>query len=88
MSGTWSERAEAGSPLKPGDVGNALKDLAVALRAVQSAVVELDGRDEVLAKRLGDNEAMLADVVSRLVEFDTAVKPAKSQGGKAAGGSS
>lgn len=87
MSGTWVERAEAGLPFKPADLGSALRDLAAGLRAVQGAIVELDGRDESLAKWLGDNEAKLGSLLAQLGELDTAAKPAKAQGGKAAGGS-
>lgn len=89
MSGSWQERAEAGQPLKPADLANALNDLAAGLHAVRLAIVELGARDAVLAKGLADNEATLAGALERLAKCEgpTPVAP-KTQGGKAAGGSS
>lgn len=76
MSGTWVERAEAGQAFKAADVGNALRDLAAAVRTVQGAVLELDGRDEALGGRLDEYEAKAAGIVARLAEIEAALKPA------------
>lgn len=65
MSGSWQERAEAGGPLKPGDLAAALRDVSAAQRAVTAALGAADERGAV-AKRLEAVEAKLADVLARL----------------------
>lgn len=83
MSGTWRDRAATGGPLKPADLGAALRDLAAAQAAADDRLDELN--NEMAAVKMLASQ--LKQRLQRLEE-PPAATPAKAQGAKAAGGSS
>lgn len=59
MSGSWSERVEAGAPMKPADYANALRDLARQSSQADAVVADLVNEVAALKAQAAELKARL-----------------------------